>query len=240
MRQGVAPKGPYDIYRGEGCGTNHPLFQTRDSNRKFQEKPRKTSASDEYFALSDRRPEMKVVEALLLAASLTFSTPALAAGPAPRGRQLPPQTVAPFDPTDMPFDPTVAVPFDLSTAGPANSTWLVQDKQESANHSGGNPGWHGDRISLQMRRQVVHLLIGVGSGLLLAVLLIICIICLLSRFCAAPEPIAMTTEFCPERDGRRSNQGGGRALSMPEVIPRGASPNTLKVTMSCPPIQETV
>ncbi|XP_078614688.1 uncharacterized protein LOC144883855 [Branchiostoma floridae x Branchiostoma japonicum] len=183
-------------------------------------------------------------QALLLAISLTLSTSLLTARPAANRRQLTQQTAVTFDSTAVPFGPT-DVTFDLTTAGPDNSTQLVLHKAETANHGLPKPGWHGDSLSLRMKKQVVHLLIGAGSGLLIAILLIICIICLLSRYCSAPEPV-IRTEYSPRRDGRRQNHNGGRALSMPEVLrseapdSHGTSPNKLKVTMSCPPIPENV
>ncbi|XP_078658548.1 uncharacterized protein LOC144903954 [Branchiostoma floridae x Branchiostoma belcheri] len=190
---------------------------------------------------------MQPGKALLLTVSLMFYTSLLTAGQATKEEQL--QTPAPFDPTaapfdltDMPYEPT-DVPFDMTTAGPTNATWLVHHKSERTNPSPAQPGWHDDSFLLKKKRQAIHLLIGAGSALLLAITLVICIFCLLSYFelCAEPQPEVLT-DFTPQRDGRRKTLARGEALPMTELRRHNASPDPdkLNVTMSGPPIQETV
>ncbi|CAH1268627.1 Hypp3930 [Branchiostoma lanceolatum] len=98
----------------------------------------------------------------------------------------------------------------ILAAGPNDHT-TAPSPHELTNHIQQYPGWHGNSLS----QHNIHLLIGVGVGVPLAILLIICIICLLSHFLDAPEPV-LRTDFSPQRDGRRNNlQSDGSARSMP-------------------------
>ncbi|KAI8515782.1 hypothetical protein Bbelb_065950 [Branchiostoma belcheri] len=80
-----------------------------------------------------------------------------------------------------------------------------------------------------MQSEVIQLLIGAGSGLLMAIPIVVCIFCLLCYFCPEPQPEVLT-DFSPPRDGRRKTLAGDRALSMSEVCRHNASPDKLKLS----------